>query len=156
MLVAQSCPSLRDPVDFSLPGSSVHRSLQVRMLEWVAISFSRGSSWPRNWNCLLSLLDSKAGSLPLVPPGKGNKCSPQQWPGQEDTLNTTVLWKFETVVSGPVLDQKWKCWLIWKSSLPNKSIPYKSIQNHILKCHKLSELLSEDTVLSLIHAFQFP
>ena len=42
--VAQSCPTLRDPVDCSPPGSSVHGILQARILEWVAISFSRGSS----------------------------------------------------------------------------------------------------------------
>ena len=44
----QSCPTLGDPVDCSLPGSSVHRILQARILEWVAISFSRGSSKPRD------------------------------------------------------------------------------------------------------------
>ena len=38
--VAQSCPTLRDPMDGSLPGSSVHGIFQVRVLEWVAISFS--------------------------------------------------------------------------------------------------------------------
>ena len=37
------------PWTSSLPGSSVHRILQARILEWVAISFSRGSSWPRDW-----------------------------------------------------------------------------------------------------------
>ena len=42
MSVAQSCPTLCDPVGCSLPGSSIHRILQARMLEWVAISFSRG------------------------------------------------------------------------------------------------------------------
>ena len=42
--VAQSCPTLCDPMDCSLPGSSVHGILQARILEWVAISFSRGSS----------------------------------------------------------------------------------------------------------------
>ena len=46
--VAQSCPTLCDPVDCSPPGSSVHGVLQARILEWVAISFSRGSSRPRN------------------------------------------------------------------------------------------------------------
>ena len=39
---------LCDPVDCSPPGSSIHGILQARILEWVAISFSRGSSWPRN------------------------------------------------------------------------------------------------------------
>ena len=46
--VAQSCLTLCDPVDCSPPGFSVHRILQARMLEWVAISFSRGSSQPRD------------------------------------------------------------------------------------------------------------
>ena len=43
-VVSDSC----DPMDYSLPGSSVHRIFQARILEWVAISFSRGSSWPRD------------------------------------------------------------------------------------------------------------
>ena len=41
--------TLCNPVDYSLPGSSVHEILQARILEWVAISFSRGSSQPRDW-----------------------------------------------------------------------------------------------------------
>ena len=45
--VAQLCPTLCDPMDYSPPGSSIHGILQARILEWVAISFSRGSSWPR-------------------------------------------------------------------------------------------------------------
>ena len=46
--VAQSCLTLCDCMDFSLPGSSLHGILQARVLEWVAISFSRGSSQPRD------------------------------------------------------------------------------------------------------------
>ena len=46
--VAQSCPTLCDPVDCSPPGSSVHGILQAGILEWVAISFSRASSRPRD------------------------------------------------------------------------------------------------------------
>ena len=45
---AQSCSTLCDPVDCSPPGSSVHEILQARVLEWVAISFSRRSSRPRD------------------------------------------------------------------------------------------------------------
>ena len=45
-MCAQSCPALCDPVDCSPPGFSVHGILQVRILEWEAISFSRGSSNP--------------------------------------------------------------------------------------------------------------
>ena len=46
--VTQSCPTLCDPMDCSLPGSSLHGILQARVLEWGAISFSRGSSRPRD------------------------------------------------------------------------------------------------------------
>ena len=42
--VAQSCPTL-----CNLPGFSVHGIFQAKILEWVAISFSRGSTWPRDW-----------------------------------------------------------------------------------------------------------
>ena len=48
--VAQSCPTLCDPMGYSLSGSSVHEIFQARVLEWVAISFSRGSSQPRDLN----------------------------------------------------------------------------------------------------------
>ena len=44
----QSCPALCDPVDCSPPGSSVHGILQARILEWVALPSSRGSSQPRD------------------------------------------------------------------------------------------------------------
>ena len=47
--VAQSCPTLCNPVDCSLPGSSLHGTLQARILEWVTISFSRGSSQAKDW-----------------------------------------------------------------------------------------------------------
>ena len=48
VLVAQSCLTLGNPMDCRLPGSSVHGTLQARILEWVAISFSRGSSQLRD------------------------------------------------------------------------------------------------------------
>ena len=46
--VTQSCPTLCNPKDFSPPGSSVHEIFQARILEWVAISFCRGSSQSRD------------------------------------------------------------------------------------------------------------
>ena len=48
VLDAQSCPALCNPMDCSPPGSSVQGILQVRILEWVAIASSRGSSRPRD------------------------------------------------------------------------------------------------------------
>ena len=47
-LVAQSCPALCDSMNCSLPGSSGHGIPQARILEWVTIPFSRGSSQPRD------------------------------------------------------------------------------------------------------------
>ena len=50
--VAQLCLAFCDPKDCSLPNSSVRGVLQARVLEWVAIPFSRGSSWLRDWTCV--------------------------------------------------------------------------------------------------------
>ena len=48
-LVAQSCPTLCNLMDYSPPGSSIHGISQARILEWVTISFSRESSQLRDW-----------------------------------------------------------------------------------------------------------
>ena len=57
--VAQSCPTLCDPMNCSLPGSSVHRIFQAIVLEWIAISFSRGSSQPRDWTRVSHIVDRR-------------------------------------------------------------------------------------------------
>ena len=51
-MLLQSCPTLRDPMDCILPGSSAHGMLQAKVLEWVAMPFSRGSSSPRAQTCV--------------------------------------------------------------------------------------------------------
>ena len=68
--VSNSC----DPMDCSLPGSSVHGISQARILEWVAIPFSGGIFLTRGSN-LLCLLHWVTGSLPLAPPGKPDNSS---------------------------------------------------------------------------------
>ena len=95
----QSCPTLCDPMDCSPPGSSVHGILQARILEWVAISSSRGSSQPRDQIRLLGLLHCRwilyhwaSGealimilscfyylSLSLIPSQKVMGYSPKEW-----------------------------------------------------------------------------
>ena len=68
-LVAQSCLTLCDPMDCSLPGFSVYGILQARILDWVTISFSRGTSWPRD-QTQVSCSQSpalQANSLPTQP-----------------------------------------------------------------------------------------
>ena len=67
VLVAQSCWTLCDPMAYSPPGSSVHGTSQARILEWVAISFSRGSSPPRDQRRFPAV---QADSLPSEPQGK--------------------------------------------------------------------------------------
>ena len=67
VLVPQACPTLCNPGDCSPPGSSVLGIPQARMLEWVAIYFSRASSWPRDRTqiCIAGRF------LPSEPPGGG-------------------------------------------------------------------------------------
>ena len=89
----QSCSTLCQTMDCSPPGSSVHGILQARILEWVAISSSRGSRWirdhthdliltwlpvspPRDGTRVSCLMYGQVGSLPLAPPGK-----PTEWAG---------------------------------------------------------------------------
>ena len=74
MKVTQSCPTLCDPMDCSLPGSSVHGILQARILEWVVIPFSRDLSYrgiePRS----PALQADSLPSEPLGMPGRLKKC----------------------------------------------------------------------------------
>ena len=55
--VSQSCLTLCDPMDCSLPGSSVHEIFQAIVLEWIAISFSKGSSQLRDWTRVSCIVD---------------------------------------------------------------------------------------------------
>ena len=92
VLVTQLCPTLCNSMDCSSPDSSVHRILQARKLEWVAISFSRGSSPPRDWtlaSCIAVILYclSHQGNLYLnyhlqiiLPQGSANFVSRHQIP----------------------------------------------------------------------------
>ena len=65
-LVSQLCPTLCSPMYCSMPGSHVHATFQARILERVAISYSRASSWPRNQTCVsLHFLCWQSDSLPL-------------------------------------------------------------------------------------------
>ena len=67
----KSCPTLSNPMDCNLPGSSVHGILQARILQLVARSLLQGIFPTQGSNPhLLCLLRWQAGSLPLVPPGK--------------------------------------------------------------------------------------
>ena len=68
--VIQLNPTPCHPMDYSPPGSSVHGILQARLLEWVAISFSRGSSWPRDQTTSLTSSALEGRFFTPLPPGK--------------------------------------------------------------------------------------
>ena len=57
--VSQSCPTLRVPMNCSLPSSSVHGIFQAIVLEWIAISFSKGSSQPRDRTQVSRIVDRR-------------------------------------------------------------------------------------------------
>ena len=70
-MLTQSCLTLCDAMDYSLPGASVHGIIAARILEWVAISFSRGSSHPRD-QTHISCIGKQI--LPRWPSGKESTC----------------------------------------------------------------------------------
>ena len=98
--VAPSCPTLCDPMDYSLPGSSIHGIFQARVLEWVAISFSRGSAWPSNRTWVSAL---QADALLSESPGKPNICKYNFQYNQNEKYIVEVcfilsLWKLACVL----------------------------------------------------------
>ena len=86
-LVAKSFLTLCDPIDCNPPGLSIHRISQARILEWVALPFSRGSPWIRDQT---SLLHWQADSLQLSP--QGSPCFIQ-------SMNILVGWSLCSMVS---------------------------------------------------------
>ena len=86
VLVAELCWTLCDPMDFSLPGSSIFGILQAGILQWVAIPFSKGSSWPRDQTWVSHI----AGRLFTI------------WATRESQLIQTDIYKFWHSV--PTLD----------------------------------------------------
>ena len=86
VLVAQSCLTLCNPMDCSLPVSSVHGILQARILEWVAIPFSRESFRTKDQVRVFPAME--ADSLPYEPPGK-------PLPRKKNNNNNSVTQKLE-------------------------------------------------------------
>ena len=106
--VAQLCPTLCDPMDLSPPGSSVHGIFLVRILEWVVISFSRGSSQPRD-QTHVSCLSCTAGGFyttePQTKPGSLGQHFPECTYSLDHELalfsnaHLATTWSFTVLVS---------------------------------------------------------
>ena len=82
-LVAKWCPALCDPMDCSPPASSIHGISQARILEWVAIPSSRGSSWPK---CMISTPREMMSKKPLP-------CPPLPHPYPRAFMGLEAAWK---------------------------------------------------------------
>ena len=118
--VAQSCPTLYDPMDCSLSGSSLHGILQARILEWVAISFSRGSPRPRD-RTWVSCIPCRCFNLS----GHRYCCFYQIRSGP---AVTDIAWGFADIFRSPchlqlnyqvavALVQSWSCVSLWPHGL---------------------------------------
>ena len=107
--VAQSCPTLCDPMDCSPPGSSVHGILQARILEWVASPFSRGSSWPKDRtqvSCMAGRYFTiwatrDQGQINALPMKTQRKPDPHRYQGRatERTASVFISWEGSARIS---------------------------------------------------------
>ena len=119
--VSQSCPTLCDLVGCSPPGSSVHGIFQARILEWVAISYSKGSSWPKD-QTHVSWVSCLAGRFfTTVPPVVVQSLS--------------HVWLFSTPWTRAC--QASLSFTISQSLLKLKSIDLMMLPNHLILCHSL-------------------
>ena len=124
---AQSCPTLCDPMGWSLPGSAVHGILQARILEWVDMHSSRGSSQLRDWTCI-----SYISSMAITKTTRDNKC--RHGCGQKGIL-VHCWWDCKLV--RPLWETLWKdtkklkAELSWKKSeSESRSVVSDSLQPH--------------------------
>ena len=130
----QLCLTLCDPMDCSLPGSSVHGILQARILEPVALPSSRGPSWPRNQTPISCSSYSAGRFFTAEPPGNPFKL--YTW-----GLNTTIcleiikswLWQYwaylvaQLVKNMPAMWETWVQSLSWEDPLEKGMATHSSI-----------------------------
>ena len=102
MLGCSSRLILCGPMPCSPPGFSVHGIFPARTLEWVAISYSRGSSWCRNW----TRVSWQKETLPLASPGKHNKWSGLPCTPPGDLANPGIKPRSPALLSEPPVKLK--------------------------------------------------
>ena len=108
-------------MDYSLPGSSVHGILQARILEWVAMPSSRGSSWPRD-QTYVSCVPALAGGLfTLAPPGKPRELpylllilgKPREWPRESTKRITFAFYTWVSAIKWCRKTEQINLWFIF-------------------------------------------
>ena len=150
VLVTQLCLTLCDPMDCSPPGSSVHGILQARILEWIAICFSRGSYWLRDWTQVSCI----AGKLFTV---WATRESLRSWTGPENSWLYTNSQIYSTAIDGTSgKDAAYQCWrqgfrpwvgkIPWRRAwqptpvfLPGESHGQRSLVGYSAQGHKESD-----------------
>ena len=96
--VSQSCLTLSDPTDCSLPGSSIHGIFQAKVLEWVAIAFSKESWAPKNWHFWLDDITNgiinghELEQAPGVGDGQGSLACFSPWDPKESDMTEWLNW----------------------------------------------------------------
>ena len=130
VLVTQSCQVFCYPVDSSLPGSSLPGMLQARILEWVAIPFFRGSSWPRDWTWV-----SRIGTPNRI---KTWLWSPQ---GENSTNNNTPMLVFKLHI-WPIL----RLWAVFFKKKSGMLIRNNKKWNVYFSCKRKYQLLSRQVI----------
>ena len=106
--VAQSCPTLCDPVDCSPPGFSVHGILQARILEWVAFSFSRRSSQPRDWTQVSYIAGIRFNLWATrEATDKPENLTNYRFPGLNLELSSLRLWTHVYISVSPINNSQW-------------------------------------------------
>ena len=110
--VAQSCLTLCNPMDCSLPGSSVHGIFQARILEWVVISFSRGSSRPRDRTRVPLIVGRRFTLCSILKGSQGYGFSSSHvWMWELDHRESWALknWCFWTMVLEKIVESPLDC-----------------------------------------------
>ena len=136
----QSCLAFCNPMDHSPPGSTVHGIFQARILEWVVISCSKGSSQPRDWTWVFRIagryfniwaspvaqLVKNLHAMDLIPwvgntPGEG-KGSPLQYSGLENSMDYSPWGRKESDMTEPLSLSLFKIiWATREALTPNPS-----------------------------------
>ena len=119
--VAQSHPTLCDPMDCSQPDSSVHGALQARILEWVSTHSTRGSSWHRDRTCLSHVPHSTGRLFTAEPLGEPQcvffshnlKTNKHEKCLSEAYIIWLLIWEATGCIKSLILLFKKNFWLCW-------------------------------------------
>ena len=142
----QLCPTLCGPVDYSLPGSSVHGLLQVRILRWVAISLFKGSAPPRNWAHIFCIAGRFFTTVPST------KLLKFTWNSDISDLVfafCVLFWSFYFVLGYQFSSVQFNRPVVSDSATPWTAASQASLSNS--NCHSLLKLMTLESVMPSNH-----